>query len=349
MPCAVGGALASHAGAILAEEAHLAQAVEADARAGAARGAQPVARAVLRAHTQHDGAVGAVEARIAEALAEGARAVARAVGRAAAERRDDAAVLALEAGLAEAAAVPRARLALAQALAVRRAVVRAAAHHNAAVAAGVPKVALALACQGAAHRGVPGSLVCWVQRGGRGRGSRRGAAGRQGAAWVLTVGAAAVPRAVVDAVRRGDGAVIGPLRGAAEAGLAAAHAVGADAVPRAVEGAELLHHVALAPREPRVAVAAAVEAVAVAVAVAQVGAGALHDRAILATEAHRALAHRVDARRSRRAVTRALGVDRQLPRRLAPVVVELERRGEPQRVARDVLHLDVLLVARART
>ena len=159
MPGAVGGALASHAGAILAEEAHLAQAVEADARAGAARGAQPVARAVLRAHAQHDGAVGAVEARIAEALAEGARAVARAVGRAAAERRDDAAVLALEAGLAEAAAVPRARLALAQALAVCRAVVRAAAHHNAAVAAGVPKVALALACQGAAHRGVPGSCA----------------------------------------------------------------------------------------------------------------------------------------------------------------------------------------------
>ena len=159
MPCAVGGALAAHAGAILAEEAHLAQAVEADARAGAARGAQPVARAVLRAHAQHDGAVGAVEARITEALAEGARAVARAVGRAAAKRRDDAAVLALEAGLAEAAAVPRARLALAQALAVRRAVVWAAAHHNAAVAAGVPKVALALACQGAAHQGVPGSCA----------------------------------------------------------------------------------------------------------------------------------------------------------------------------------------------
>jgi hypothetical protein len=168
VPGAVRGALAAHAGAILAEEAHLAQAVEADARAGAARGAQPVARAVLRAHPQHDGAVGTVEARIAEALAEGARAVARAVGGAAAKRRDDAAVVALEAGLAEAAAVPRARLALAQALAVRRAVVRAAAHHNAAVAAGVPKVALALACQGAAHRGVLAGLVCWVQRGGAG-------------------------------------------------------------------------------------------------------------------------------------------------------------------------------------
>ena len=164
----------------------------------------------------------------------------------------------------------------------------------------------------------------------------------------LTVGAAAVPCTVVDAVRRCDGAVIGPLRGPAEAGLAAANAIAADAVPRAVEGAELPHHVALTPGEARVAVAAAVEAVAVAVAVAQVGACALHHGAVLATEARRALAHRVDARRSRRAVARALGVDRQLPRRLAPVVVELERRGEPQRVACDVLYLDVLLVARAR-
>ena len=40
--------LAAHAGAILAEESHLAQAVEGDARAGAARGAQPVARAVVQ-------------------------------------------------------------------------------------------------------------------------------------------------------------------------------------------------------------------------------------------------------------------------------------------------------------
>eukprot|EP00964_Phaeocystis_antarctica_P153657 scaffold122012_cov75-Phaeocystis_antarctica.AAC.1 len=180
---------------------------------------------------------------------------------------------------------------------------------------------------------------CWACAG-----CSRSRAGLNGGRWQVAGRARVGPH-----LRRCDGAVIGPLRGPAKAGLAAANAIAADAVPRAVEGAELPHHVALAPGEARVAVAAAVEAVAVAVAVAQVGACALHNRAVLAAKARRALAHRVDARRSRRAVTRALGVDRQLPRRLAPVVVELERRGQPQRVACDVLHLDVLLVARART
>ena len=152
VPRAVARAAAAHSGAVVAEEARLALAApreERAARCRAARGrpfraparcrsrTQPVPRAVAGAHREDERAVPAAEARVARALPEGTGAVPRAVGRAPRKGRGDATVVSREAGLAEARAVT-------QALAVRRAVARAAADDRRAVGAREAEVACAL-------------------------------------------------------------------------------------------------------------------------------------------------------------------------------------------------------------